>query len=134
MKRTLDNVKSEDFSKKLIKTHHPLSVSYFLPINSGLTYSSIIGFRVIEGISQCPPTVNDFRTLKEAEKYVKISEIKTDYRLIRALVNQNGFYLEDSNGKIIDINTNKKYQFVNISRISELDLNYLNYQPIFQMS
>lgn len=132
MKRSQDNERSEAVSKKL-KMQHSLSISYFLPINSGLTYSSIIGFRVIEGVRKCPPTVNDFHTLKEAEEYILISEIKSDYCLIRALVNQKGFYLEDTNGKILDINTNKKYQFVNISRISELDLGYLDYQPIFQM-
>lgn len=133
MKRSQDDDKSQEYSKRL-KKHHPLCVSYFLPINSGLTYSNIIGFRVIEGDRQCPPTIHDFHSLKEAEKYVQISEIKSDYCLIRAIVNQKGFYLENPNGKIIDINTNKKYQFVNISRISELDLNYLNYQPIFQMT
>ena len=132
MKRSPDNINFEDVSKKL-KMEHPISISYFLPINSGLTYTNIIGFRVIEGIKQRPPTIKDFLTLEEAEEYLLMSEIKSDYSLIRALVNQKGFYLEDTNGKIIDINTNKRYHFVNVSRISELDLSYLNYQPIFQM-
>ena len=132
MKRSLDNVRFDNVAKKT-KASEPLSLSYFLPINSGLTYSSVIGFRVIEGVKDCPPNIQDFHTLKEAEDYVKISEKRRDYLTLRALVTQDGFYLDDINGKIIDIITNKKYKFVPISRVSELDLNYLDYQPIFKM-
>ena len=132
MKHFIDDKQSKSLSKK-IKSSHSFSLSYFLPINSGLIYSNIIGYRVIQGTRECPPTVRDFETLKDAEKYLRFSEINSDYNLIRALVKQNGFYLEDKHGSIVDINTKKKYQFINSSRVSEWELNYLDYKPIFQM-
>lgn len=106
---------------------------YFLPINTGLTYCSILGYRVIVGNKEYSPEIKDFNSQKEAEVYLHNCPLIYDYCLVRALVSQEGFYLEDQEGGVIDINTGKKYQFVNKHRVSEWDLNKLDYKPIFKM-
>lgn len=131
MKRVL-NENSNQSSKKTKESPSLLS-SRFLTINSGLTYSSILGYRVIIGSNQYFPEIRDFNSQVEAEKFLGNYTLKYDYGLIRALVFQEGFYLEDEQGEIVDINTGKKYHFINKTRISEWDLHKLNYNPVFKM-
>ena len=131
MKRVL-NENSNQSSKKIKKSSSLLS-PHFLTINTGLTYSSILGYRVIIGNGKNLPEVIDFNSQVEAEKYLHDYYLKCDYCLIRALVFQDGFYLENEQGKIIDINTGKKYQFINKTRVSEWDLNKLDYNPVFRI-
>ena len=131
MKRVL-NENSNQSSKKTKESPSLLS-SHFLTINTGLTYSSILGYRVIIGNGEYFPEIRDFNSQTEAEKYLGNYSLKYDYCLIRALVFQEGFYLEDEQGKIVDINTGKKYQFINKTRVSEWDLNKLDYNPVFKM-
>lgn len=130
MKRGLDD--NLIHSSKKTKLSSLLS-SYFISINTGLTYSSILGYRVIIGDSKTPPEVKDFNSQAEAEKYLGDFPLKYDYCLIRALVFQDGFYLEDKQGEIVDVNSGKKYQFINKTRVSEWDLNKLDYKPVFKI-
>lgn len=109
------------------------SFSYFISINTGLTYNSILGYRVIIGNGQYPPQIQNFNNQTEAETYVSNYHLQYDYCIIRAVVLQEGFYLEDDQGKIVDINSGKKYQFINKTRLSEWDLNKLDYRPIFKI-
>ena len=131
MKRSWDD--NLDVSPQKKKRKEIPKSSLFLPINTGLTYSDIIGFRVIQGFKGQLPNTQDFMTQEEAESFLKSNHMNFHFGIIRALLKQIGFYLEDEYGSILDTNSNKRYQYINMTRVSEWDLTNLNYQPIFKM-
>tara|TARA_Y100000589_G_scaffold272664_1_gene265823 strand:- start:239 stop:586 length:348 start_codon:yes stop_codon:yes gene_type:complete len=107
--------------------------SYFTSASSGLVYDNILEYRVIVGRENTLPDIYCFSNIDNAKNYFKNLE-KCTYSDIVALVEQNGYYLEDANGKIIDKNTGKKYKYINHSRKCEFPLNNLYYKPLFEMT
>jgi len=132
MKRPLSEKSESSFTKKF---KIEKSFSYYLPINSGLTFSKVLGYRVIEGEEpkQCT-LINDFESLSQAEEFVKKNNNNCNFRIIRAIVFQDGFYLEDNHGAILDTNKNIRYSYINRQRVSEWDLSLINYKPVFRLA
>lgn len=101
---------------------------YFLPKNSGLIYDKILFYRVIfqykNSSKNLLPEIFDFLSLELAINFCK--NIKNyDFINLVSVVEQNGFYLENENGEIIDNKTKKRYKFINKKRITEFQLDLL---------
>ncbi len=125
MKRKNNNIDNQISKIKFKK----LSFDYYLPHNTGLCFNRIEAYRVIYG-DEKNDYHYDFITLNEAKEFINsLNFDDKSFIVIRCIVYQDSFYLEDDNGKVKDSNTNKLYTFINRSRFCEWDLDKINYIP-----
>lgn len=120
-------IKNDDIIIKRNNKNTKLSFDYYLPHNSGLFYDEIVGYRVIYG-NEDYDNHTDFNSLSEAREFInQLDFFNKSFVVIRSIVFQSSFYLEDENGTVKDSNTNKLYTFINRSRFCEWDLDKIKH-------
>jgi hypothetical protein len=102
--------------------------TYFLPKNTGLIFHKILYYRVIfqykNKDKNLLPEIFDFNNLDLAINFCKNIE---NYQFINitAVVEQNGFYLEDPKGNVIENKSKIRYKYIDKKRIAEFSINLL---------
>ena len=102
--------------------------TYFLPKNTGLIFNKILHYRVIfqykNKEKNLLPEIFDFNNLDLAINFCK--NIKNfEFVNLTAIVEQNGFYLEDIKGNLIENKSKIRYRYINEKRFAEFGLNFL---------
>lgn len=101
---------------------------YFLTKNTGLIFNKILHYRVIfqyKNNNNELPEIFDFNDLDLAKDFCK-NIINYNFINLVSIVEQDGFYLENKKGKLIDNNTNIRYSYIKKKRYAEFGLELLN--------
>jgi len=109
-----------------------IKLPYFLPRGNGINIKNdkIIEYRVIvefknKDISSKQPEIYCFPNLDDAKIFSKKLN-NYHYLIIKVIVLQDGFYLDDVKGKYIDEISKKRYSYIQRKRYSELFLSEFN--------
>ena len=124
-----------------IPSCQPIGVyDYFCARNTGLVYDHVREYRLIVSREGKLPRIYSFRSPEEAEQHYQqdLGQQELDYHYICAVVQQNGFYLEDPQGGICDVSASSPdsrtyYKFYSHSRVAEWDLSNLSKHPDLQL-